>query len=108
MIFDRCKLDEKDYRIIPITWQPSKFYTITFDGWNKFILDITDPIFMDLNVMAEETLRTFCNLYKNDFAFTQPQFYIKSDGTFTIKIGTLKNEYYDNLMNKKGIKHENE
>lgn len=97
-MFDHFRLNEDDYKIIPLNFCPTKFHSITFEGWNNFSFDINDEKFSILINLASQTVNYFIELYKEKYAFTQPQFCLKPDGTCTIKIGLIENDLYDSLM----------
>ncbi len=50
--------------------------------------------------MVSITIRGFIKLYKDTHAFSQPQLYIKIDGTFGVKIATMEIELYEKRMKK--------
>ncbi len=87
---NKCKL-------IPLSVNPTNFYTITFEGWNKFKFEVDDEVFNKIIIMAYNTICSFIKLYEHTHAFTEPQFGFKPDGTCYIKIGTMENELYEKL-----------
>jgi hypothetical protein len=97
---DEFNLDENDYKIIPINRCPTKFYSITFQGWDKVSIDSNDSGLITMVKLATDTLKCLIKLYKKTHAFTQPKFYYKPDGTFGVKIGTMENELYEKIFNK--------
>lgn len=93
------RLNEDDYFIIPHHWQPTQFYTFTFEGW-RFTLDYTDTSMNSLMDLCSSTVNSFIHMYKNTHALTQPQLGIKADGTVYIKIATMELEIYHQMMEK--------
>ena len=91
-------MQENEHITIPMNWMPTEFYTVTFEGWKKFTFDTDNPTINEVTQMASKTLDCLINLYKDKYAFTDPQLGIKSDGTFYIKIGTLEKEEYERRM----------
>lgn len=96
-------LDESDYTIMCNTFCPTKFYTITFDGWKTPIMSLEDNTFREITELASKSIVNVVKIYKETHAFTQPQFFFKPDGTFGVKIGTLENERYESLKLKSDL-----
>ncbi len=99
-IVDQFNLNEEDYKIIPFTWCPTSFHTITFEGWKKNSFDFNDQVFSNIIELASKTLNLFIDFYKNTHAFSQPIFCLKPDGTFYIKIGMMTNDLYEDLKKR--------
>ncbi len=95
-------MNEKDHITIPFSWCPTKFYKITFEGWNKFSFDASDSTFSIIVTLAAQTLDSFIKLYKDDYVFSEPQLCIKEDGTYYFKIGTLELIEYERRLKEKG------
>jgi hypothetical protein len=87
-----------DYKLLPINMMPTKFYSVTFDGWDNPTIAADDPIFTEMVSFAAETARSIINKYKETHALTQPQFFWKPDGSFGIKIGLMELERYEELI----------
>jgi len=83
-------LDE--YKIIPWDMQPTKFYSITFDGWDKVTFSCDDPTLNEMICIAGETAKNIISKYKETHAFSEPQFFWKPNGEFVIKIGLMELE----------------
>lgn len=100
-------LDE--FKIISWDMQPTKFYSITFHGWDKITFSCDDPTFNDLISIAGETAKNIINKYKETHALSEPQFYWKPNGEFGIEIGLMELELYDEIMKRRemtGISNE--
>ena len=80
--------DELGFDVIPENMMPTKFYTISLDGWGPIKLDWTDESFNDVCYLASEIIRTFIKDKIQTHSFTRPQFTMKPDGCCNIKIGT--------------------
>lgn len=91
------KLNDEDYLIIPDYWMPTQFYTVTFEGWKNITLTVDDEAFNSALEMASKTIYLIIDKYKETHAFTQPQFGVKTDGVFFIKIATMEKEMYVKL-----------
>lgn len=92
-----------DYIQIPYNFCPTKFYSITFEGWKSSTITYEDPTFNEMSSLGWETAKNIITKYLDTHAFTEPQFFWKPDGSFGIKIGLMELELYDKLMKK----HEN-
>jgi hypothetical protein len=93
-------IDESEHYIIPINWCPTKYYTMTFEGWHGFTFDLGDPRRSIILDIASNTFKNFISLYKADYAFSTPEFRMKIDGTFILKIATMELDKYHYLMEK--------
>lgn len=92
--FDECNL-------IPWSMQPTKFYSITFKGWNKIIVVVDDETLHTILKIAKITLMAIVESYKDTHAFTEPQLSFMPDKeTWELRIGTMENELYEKLMEK--------
>jgi len=92
--FDECKL-------IPWSFQPTKFYSVKFDEWNKMQITVDDPMFNSMIIISRSTLEGIYSCYKDTHAFTEPQLSFMLDkGTWELRIGTMENELYEKLMEK--------
>lgn len=92
---------ELDIKIIPINWFPTKFHTFTFEGWNSVEFNGNCHGMSDVLLIASQTVKAFVNLYKNDYAFTEPQFIYRPDvGSFSVKIAMMENERCEEMKKK--------
>lgn len=87
--------------IIPINWGVTRYFTITFEGWDKIIFDINNAVFNELNDMASKTFKTFVSLYIDMYAFTEPELIWLPNGKFQLRIGTLEIEEYERRKSEK-------
>lgn len=92
-------LEKKNYKIIPIHWNPTNYYEVLFNGWS-FSVNYNDENFRNILDISSKTMKRIIFIYKKTHAFTQPYISIKPDGSFAIKIGTMENEMYEKLMKK--------
>lgn len=88
-------MKEKDHITIPISWMPTHFYTISFQGWDHFTFDVADETSQELVTMAAASLDSFIRIYKNDRVFSEPMFCIQQDGRACFQIGTIKMDEYE-------------
>lgn len=89
----------QECKIIPYNWYPTKFYTISFDGWSNFTLTVDDPTYNEVKKMITSSLKTFVKIYGKTHAFSEPQLvYQPEKGTLCIRIGTLETEEYERRM----------
>jgi hypothetical protein len=91
-----------EYTKIPVNFCPTKFYSVSFDGWKNYTITCDDPTFNEIMTLAAESAKNIILLYQNTYAFTEPQFFWKLDGSFGLKIGLMELELYYEL-----IKNEN-
>ena len=91
-ILDNCK-------IIPLTGYATRFHEIEFKGWDqKITLSDDDDLFNEIIEIAHKTFAVFVNIYKEKYAFCEPQFIFKPQGNiFSIKIGMMEIEIFDRL-----------
>ncbi len=92
---DLIKIDRNKYKIIPIRWYPSRYHNIIFEGWPACTIDANDDNFSIMICLAQKTVDNFFEIYGDTHAFTEPSFCWRSDGCFSIKIGTMENEEYE-------------
>lgn len=102
MIQDSFLPEDLTYNIIPINWCPTKFYSITFEGWHPEIFNATDSELTDITILAGSFIRSFIKKYKETHAFTEPNLIYQPKGHLIIvKIGIMEKEQYDQLKKKK-------
>ena len=75
----------------------SKFYSITFEGWNNFSIDANDKEFIKIKNLISKTADFIIELYKNENTLTESIVSISFDGVFILKIATMEKEKKDNL-----------
>ncbi len=97
----RPPLDLSEIKMIPLNWCPTKHYTISISGFDKFTVQKNDIEFSKILIFASETVKSFINVYKDTHAFSEPVFgYNLNDRLISIKIGTMENEIFDQLLKK--------
>ena len=89
--FDKCKL-------IPINVMPTKFYTITFEGWKPHMICYDDAGLNESIIMACASMDKIIELYRETHAFTEPMLSIMPNGIITLKIGTMELERYNEII----------
>lgn len=100
MNLDWLSLGPIDYTVIQHNMMVSRLYSFTIEGGKNITLVSDDPEFTKLVQCLGASIRVFINLYKEDFALTQPMVIIKPDGTIGCKIGIIEKERYEKLLNK--------
>ncbi len=88
----------EEYKEIPCEMMPTKFYTITLDGWKPITFACDDSNLNDILFLVSQMLGNIITRYKNTHAFTRPQFFWKPDGTAGIKVGLMELERYEEVM----------
>lgn len=104
-VFSSC-LDE--FKQIPQNFCPTKFYSVSFDGWKSFVISHEDSTFNEILSLAGETAKNIIIKYQNTHAFTPPQFFYKYDGSFGVKIGLMELELYDELIKNENFTQTND
>jgi hypothetical protein len=93
--------DLPDFKIFPFQGNPDRVFTITFEGWKIGTLILDYDHLSPLIKMTTHTLRAIIETYKDTHAFSQPDFFYRpQDGSFGLKIAIMKNERYEELMEK--------
>ena len=93
-------INMKDAKLIPFNCCPTKYYTISFEGWTKVELVVQDETFNQVLNIASQSLKSLIDMYKETHAFTEPQFIYDPKGVFKVRIATMELELYEKLMNK--------
>ncbi len=99
-IFNALNSGIENYKIIPTNMSASKYYCVTFEGWQNVSFTAADQNLLDLIDLASSALTAIIFKYKDSHAFTEPQFFFKPDHSYGIKVGTLELEIYDQIMSK--------
>lgn len=93
-------LDPKKYKIIPINWGVTNYYSIKFDGWKPYIFSVDDPNLENVIKLVEVNLKCFLEIYKDTHAFKQPHLSVCSDNSFTLEIAIMENERYESMKER--------
>lgn len=99
-IFIQSLLDEKmkGCKIIPINFCETRKYEINLIGWKPNYICELDGDFSKSFELIHYFLGKFIEIYKDKFAFTDPQFFWKPTGEFGLRIGTMDLEQYNDLI----------
>lgn len=98
--FDFISCDE-NYSIIPIHCGCDSYYTISFEGWPGFSLDVNDETFIQICKISSLTFTSFVREYSEKFAFTKPILsFGAQDNKVKIKFGMMCIERYHEMIEK--------
>ncbi len=100
-INDIFRINENEFKIIPIHWNTSHYYSMSFSGWNNISIDSNDVNFNFIVKLASLNVKYFLEFYKDLYAFTQPRFSITQDATILVKIGVIEISDYEKRMDSK-------
>ncbi len=99
--WDTIHINSSRHRIIPMTWIPTKFYSLEFIGLEPSEINSRAEAFYNYFVFLGKAIYLFMDEYTDTHAFTEPQITIDDKGTIRIKIGTMENERYNKLMGER-------
>lgn len=100
MFFDNVLMQYLDScKIIPLQSCPTRFYTISFEGWEDIEISSNNDTCYEVLEIASASLIILITKYKDTHAFTEPYFSFMPDTSqIQIKIATMPNDLYENVL----------
>lgn len=86
------------YKRIPDNWGGTRYHSMRFEGW-KFEVSAGDNSFNIFVSFIADVVKLFIKTYKNECAFSEPQFSIQDRVVF-VKIAIMELELYEQMKER--------